>query len=301
MTLAAGLGATVLLCGGNAEPGAVYRNPPPLETLRWLPDAQPDARVRYAADSPVQFGDLRLPQSAPPQGGYPVAIFIHGGGWTVDWTKDYSSRFVEGLTRAGIATWDLEFRRMGNRGGGYPGTFSDVATGADHLRVLAESHPLALERVVAVGHSSGGHLALWLAGRKNLPVSSPLRAADPLPLAGVVSLAGVNDLERSLELGDRTDVLDLLGAESRQAAAARFAEANPGRLLPFGMPQALIVGTRDEAWRIAMTRAYAADARAAGDVVELILPEGADHFDVIDPEGPALALVADTVRALVDR
>lgn len=276
-----------------------FRNPSPLETALWLPDTQPDARIRYSSDSAVQFGDLRLPDSDAPPAGYPLAIFIHGGGWTTDWTKDYSSRFVEALTQEGIATWDLEFRRMGNIGGGYPGTFLDVAAGADHLKKLAETYHLDLDRVVAVGHSSGGHLALWLAGRKNLPASSQLHVATPLPLVGVISLAGVNDLERSLELGNRTDVLELLGVDSRQAAEPRFSETNPGRLLPFGIPQALIVGTHDAEWRIAMTREYAAAAQAAGDVVELDLTEGADHFDVIDPEGPAVALVAGVIKKLV--
>ncbi|MEJ8566460.1 alpha/beta hydrolase family protein [Elongatibacter sediminis] len=278
-----------------------YRHPPPLDTVLWLPDSQPDARVRYANDSAVQFGDLRLPETEAPAAGHPVVVFIHGGGWKVDWTKDYTNRFVEALTREGFATWDLEFRRMGNQGGAYPGTFLDVAAGTDHLRTLAETHPLNLEQVVVVGHSSGGHLALWVAGRGNLPESSPLYTPDPLPLAGVVSLAGVNDLERSLELGDRTDVLELLGVDSRAAAASRFAETNPARLLPFGIPQVLIVGTADGEWRIAMTREYAAAARTAGDAVELTLPEGADHFDVTDSEGPAVGIVTQAVDSILRR
>lgn len=279
----------------------MFRNPAPLDTTLWLPDRGPDARLRYGGESPLQFGDLRLPAAGAPPGGHPVVIFVHGGGWLSDWNKDYSSRFVEALTRAGFATWDIEFRRMGNTGGGYPGTFLDVAAGADHLRVLARSYPLDLDRVVAVGHSSGGHLALWLAGRKNLPAPSALHTNDPLPLAGVVSLAGVNDLERSLTLGDRADVLDLLGVASQDAAGARFGETNPARLLPFGIPQVLIVGTLDSDWRIAMTREYAAAARAAGDTVELQEPDGANHFDVVDAEGPAVRIVADAVRALVER
>ena len=297
--LITGMVTMISLAGGDVTAESAFRNPQPFDTVLWLPDTQPDARIRYAADSAVQFGDLRLPDAEPPPVGYPVAVFVHGGGWTAEWTKDYSNRFVEALTRAGLATWDLEFRRMGNHGGGYPGTFLDVASGADFLRQLAQSHPLDLDRVVAVGHSSGGHLALWLAGRKNLPASSPLYVADPLALAGVVSLAGVNDLERALELGDRTDVLALIGVASRQEAGPRFAETNPARLLPFGIPQALIIGTRDAEWRIAMTREFAAAARAAGDTVQLELLEGADHFDVIDPEGPAAEQVAHVSLSLV--
>ncbi len=289
------------LFAGEVNVGVSFRHPSPLDMALGLPDTPPDARIRYAAESPVQFGDLRLPDSDAPPSGHPVVIFIHGGGWTADWTKDYSGRFVEALTRAGFATWDLEFRRLGNDRGGYPGTFLDVAAGADHLKTLAEAYPVDLDQVIAVGHSSGGHLALWLAGRNNLPTSSQLHSADPLPLAGVVSLAGVNDLERSLALGDRTDVLELLGADSRQAAEPRFAETNPGHLLPLGIPQALVVGTQDAEWRITMTREFAAAAQTAGDPVELVLPEGADHFDVVDPEGPAVDLVAHLVEDLLRR
>jgi len=276
----------------------MFRNPSPLDTVEWLPKTQPGVRILYASESALQFGDLRLPAGAPPKSGFPVVIFVHGGAWLSDWNKNYSERFVESLAGKGFATWDLEFRRMGNSGGGYPGTFLDIAAGTDHLRILAKSYPLDLGRVVAVGHSSGGHLALWLAGRKNVPTASSLYTINPLPLAGVVSLAGVNDLERSLELGNRKDVLDLLDIESQQAAGNHFAETNPRRLLPFGIPQALIVGTLDAEWRIAMTREYAEAARATGDSVELTIPEGANHFDVVDPEGPAVAMVAEVIRRM---
>ena len=297
--LVMGLIPLASLSADDATAAMNFRNATPLDMALWRPDALPDARVRYAEESPVQFGDLRLPAGEPPRDGHPVVVFVHGGGWLADWTKDYSERFVEALTKAGFATWDLEFRRMGNQGGGYPGTFLDVAAGTDHLRTLAERYPLDLSRVVAVGHSSGGHLALWLAGRRNLPVTSPLHAGHPLPLAGVVSLAGVNDLARSLALGNRTDTLKLSGVESRGDAEARFAETDPARLLPFGIPQALIVGSLDAEWRIAMTRAYAADVRAAGDNVTVEVPEGANHFDVVDAESPALEIALAAIRAMI--
>jgi len=295
-TLAASLISALMLTPAGAQ--EKYRNPSSQETVLWLPEKQPDARIRYASDNAVQFGDLRLPDGEAPESGFPVAIFIHGGQWTADWTKDYSNSFVEDLTAAGIATWDIEFRRMGNQGGGYPGTFLDVAIGADHLRELAEKYPLDLKRVVAVGHSSGGHLALWLAARKNLPETSELYVPNPLPLSGVVSLAGVNDLKRSLELGGRDDVLKLVGVATRQEADPRFAETDPARLLPLGVPQALIVGTSDNEWRVAMTREYADAARDAGDSVELTILDGANHFDVVDPEGPAFPVIKEAVLSL---
>jgi acetyl esterase/lipase len=151
--------------------------------------------------------------------------------------------------------------------------------------------------VVVVGHSSGGHLALWLAGRRNLLAGSPLRGSDPLPLADVVSLAGVNDLEGALSLGDRRDVLDLIGAETAPSST-RFATTSPRRLLPLRAPQVLVIGSKEETWRIEMTRAYAAAASEAGDKVELLILGGANHADVVDSHGPAPAMIARILRSL---
>jgi acetyl esterase/lipase len=293
--------ALVLLAGCAAAvseaAGALFRNPSAAEATTWLPAAGPDRRIRYAGTSPVQYGDLRLPRRGPPAAGHPVAVVIHGGAWHADWTSDYTAPLAEALAGAGIASWNIEFRRLGNHGGGYPGTFSDVAAATDFLRTLAATYPLDLSRVVVVGHSSGGHLGLWLAARRKLPEASGIRGRDPLPLAGVVSLAGVNDLDDALALGGRSDVLDLVGAAAA-APGTRLATTSPGRLLPLGVPQVLIVGTRDDPWRIAMTRRYAAAASEAGDRVDLRVLEGANHADVVDPSGPAPALIARAVQSL---
>lgn len=275
------------------------RHPAPYVLAASLPQKLPDARIRYGEDSPVQFADLRLPGSKPPTDGFPVVIFVHGGGWLADWTKDYAAPFVEALTDTGFATWDLEFRRMGNRNGGYPGTFHDVGAATDHLRDVARSYPLDLGRTVAIGHSTGGHLALWLAGRHRLRADSPLFNADPLPLKGVISLGGVNDLEHSLKHGGRTDILDLHGVTSIAAAAPLFVDTSPACLIPFGIPQVLVLGTLEEDWRRDMTRVYAEHARQLGDRLRLLEPHGLDHFDIVDPLGPALDLVAREAWALV--
>ncbi len=249
-----------------------------------LPSSLPDARIRYGNASPVQFADLRLPPGAPPSSGFPVVIFIHGGGWLADWTKDYSSPFVEALTAKGVATWDIEFRRMGNSGGGYPNMFHDVALAADHLRHIADTDPLDLSRLIATGHSTGGHLALWLAGRRNLSPASSLYTADPIPLQGVISIGGVNDLEYALAMGNRTDIVTMLGVDTKAEAASFFGEASPGCLLPFNIPQTLVIGKLEETWRIEMTLAYARAAIAAGDKIRVVEPDNANHFDVIDPQ-----------------
>ncbi|WCT79157.1 alpha/beta hydrolase [Novosphingobium humi] len=276
----------------------IARHPHPYALAASLPKTLPDARIRYGEDSPVQFADLRIPKGHTPAGGFPVIIFIHGGGWLADWTKDYSAPFVEALTSAGFATWDVEFRRMGNCKGGYPSTFQDVARAADHARALAPSFPLDLDRVIAIGHSSGGHLALWLAGRGGLSSESPLYAADPIRLKGVISIAGVNDLDYALEHGTRADILQLLDT-IREQADPLMAQTSPARLLPMDVPQTLIVGTAEDRWRRDMTHHYAQAALRAGDAVQLLEPEGLDHFDVVDPAGPAFELVVAAAKAMV--
>ena len=283
------------------EPALTYRfaDIDYMETVGWRPQRLPEARLVYGETNPLQFADLRLPSSPPPAGGYPVIVFIHGGSWTARWSKDHTEPFAEALTEQGFATWDLEYRRIGNRNGGYPGTFEDIADGTDYLRTVAETYPLNLDQVIASGHSSGGHLALWLGGRHRLPESSPLYRAEPLALAGVISIAGVNDLELSLQLGDRTDVLTLVGAESPEAAAARFIETNPARLRPLGIPQTLMIGDRDSEWRIDMTKRDADNAVAAGDTTRHVIVPDANHMDVIDPRSGFAAGVAFEARKIL--
>ncbi len=272
-----------------------------METVGWRPERMADARIVYGERNPLQFADLRLPSSPPPPGGYPVIVFIHGGAWLAEWSKDHTEPFAEALTAHGFAIWDLEFRRIGNRGGAYPGTFEDIADGTDYLRTVAETYPLNLDQVIASGHSSGGHLALWLGGRHRLPESSPLYRADPLPLAGIVSIAGVNDLEVSLQLGNRTDVLTLVGVDSLESAAARFAETNPARLRPFGIPQVLMIGDRDSEWRLDMTKRDADHASASGDATKHVIVPGANHMDVIDPRSGFARGVALEAKEILQR
>jgi acetyl esterase/lipase len=272
-----------------------------MDTVAWKANSAPDGRFVYGQESALQYADLRLPPGAAPQGGYPVIVFIHGGSWRSEWSKNHTEAFVEALAAQGFATWDLEFRRLGHRGGGYPGTFEDVADGADHLRALAESFALDLDRVIAIGHSSGGHLALWLAGRHRLPKSSPLYRDDPLALRGVISRAGVNDLELAFTLGERTDVLTLLGVDSLEAGSQRLDETNPARLLSLGVPQTLMIGDKDSPWRLDMTQRYARQARKAGDRTTTFVVGGANHMDLVDARSGFAVRVGGEARKLLQR
>jgi acetyl esterase/lipase len=286
-----------LACASTAT-AEFYINPSAVETVEWLPSRQSDYRLLYGTNS-NQFGDLRIPKGPVPAGGYPVLVFLHGGGWSSDWNLGYTEQLVEALNNEGIATWSLEFRRLGNGGGGYPGTFMDAAAGTDFLRRIARRYHLDLDRVIVGGHSSGGHLALWIAGRKNLPASSPLYSANPLEVKGVVSLASVVDLEGALTIGNRTDVLQLLNVTTAAAAEPLFPHTNPMRLLPYGVPTYLMVGTRDNGWRQTITQNFAVAAASLGDTVELVIPDGANHFDVVDAYGPAYPMIAGAVKSML--
>jgi acetyl esterase/lipase len=274
-----------------------FLNPTALDTIDWLPKAPADYRIKYI-DNSLTYGDLRLPKIANPTG-HPVVVFVHGGGWTENWSLDYPAPLVEALTGAGVATWNIEFRRIGNTGGAYPGTFLDVAKATDFLRQLAPVYHLDLNRVVISGHSSGGHLALWLGSRGSIPPSSPLYIANPLIPVGVVSLAGIPDLQGALEQGGRTDVLTLLGGVTPAEAMALYPTTSPYHMLPTGVPTSHIVGTLDNPWRQDITFAYKARAESLGDNARVFNPVGANHFDVVDPCGPAWPTIVSEVLLML--
>lgn len=252
-----------------------------------------DQRVAYGQNE-FQFGDLRLPKG---EGRRPVAIIIHGGCWLSEYGLSYMGHLSGALAEAGVATWSVEYRRVGNQGGGWPGTFEDVARAADHLRTIAKTYPLDIDQVVAVGHSAGGHLALWLAARKLLPKDSPVYSPDPLPLRGVVSLAGITDLRRSGTACD-ANVTQLMGGSSKDKAAI-YSQASPIELLPLGIPSAIVQGSIDSIIPLAMAEDYADAAKKKGDSAKLVVIEKAGHFEVVDPKSFAWEAVRDEVLALL--
>ncbi len=252
-----------------------------------------DHRLFYGANE-LQFGELRLPKGAGP---HPVAIVIHGGCWMSEYGLSYMSHLSAALAEAGVATWNIEYRRVGDKGGGWPGTFEDVARAADHLRTIAKTYSLDLNRVIAVGHSAGGHLALWLAARKRLPKDSPVYRADPLPLRGVVSLAGVTDLRRAGTACDE-NVPQLMGGSPKERATI-YDQASPIDLLPLGVPSAIAQGASDSIIPLAMAQDYADAAKKKGDDAKLVVIEKAGHFEIVDPKSFAWNAVRNEVLALL--
>ena len=264
------------------------------EDIKRLPVPGGGQRFSYGSD-PFQFGELRLPEGRGP---HPVVIVIHGGCWYSEYDLNQLGNFNGRLTELGVATWSLEYRRIGNPGGGWPGTFADVAQGADHLRVLARTFPLDLNRVIVIGHSAGGHLALWLAARHRLPAASALYSKEPLKVRGVVSLAGITDLRR-FRPNCRDAVTKLLGG-SPEEVAERYEQTSPIELLPLGVKQRLILGAVDGIVPAELGNSYQTAARKKGDRVDLTLVAGAGHFDLIASQSFAWPAVVEAIRSLLE-
>jgi acetyl esterase/lipase len=253
-----------------------------------------DRQIPYGAD-PLQFADLRRPAGSGP---HLAAITIHGGFWRNRYDLTYLGHLCEALAARGIATWNLEYRRMGDPGGGWPGTFHDIAMGARYLFDHAEELGVDAQRVIVLGHSAGGHLASWLASMERAPVESPIRA-EPLPLRGAVPIAGVLDLERCHQLGLSDDAVGNFLGGSPATVPERYAAASPVRLVPSPVAHLLIHGTWDENVPIELSEGYQAAATRAGGTSALMALPRADHFDVIDPESKAWPSIEQAIVRLV--
>lgn len=257
-----------------------------------LPQPAPDAIVRYG-DQPRQFGELRLPRGNGP---FSVAVVIHGGCWLSEYDHGYMATFAEAVTNLGLATWTIGYRRVGELGGGWPNTFLDAAAAVDFLPVLATRYPLDVDRVVAVGHSAGGHLALWLAGRSGLDEKSPLFRPDPHPIDGVLALAAAADLEYLSEEQTCGNAATLLMEGTPAKRPTRYAEGSPMHLLPLGVPQILLNGELDETWSAPADR-YFEVASKRGDPIERRVMSDAGHFELVVPDSPNWLVVRE---ALID-
>jgi acetyl esterase/lipase len=268
-----------------------------MTTTRDYLDVVPAAglRIRYGAD-PNQFGELRLPAGPGP---HPIVMVVHGGWWLAGYGLTYAGHMGEALTADGFATWNIEYRRIGQPGGGYPGTFEDVTAALCALRALAPEYHLDLGRIIVTGHSAGGHIAAWLASKH---AHRSLDAFGDAPAsAGAVPVAGVLDLERTsalaLERDGEVPVHQLLGGTAADVPAA-YALASPTRLLPTGIPVIAVHGDADDAVPLELSQRYVERAQAAGDPARLIVLPDVDHFEIFDPGAPAGAVVRDAIRQL---
>jgi acetyl esterase/lipase len=270
------------------------------QDLAALPSRAPDRRIAYGGDS-SQYGELRVPTGRGP---HPVVVLIHGGCFKAAYaTNKYFGAMSDTLKAGGVATWNVEYRRLGQPGGGWPGTYLDVGKAVDQLRALAPEYHLDLNRVVIVGHSAGGHLAMWAAARARVPAASPLHATDPLKVRGVVDLAGPLDMTANIagyEALCRDTVITALLGGTPAAVPERYAQASPIKLLPLGMPQVIVVGVYEDFVPLPFARAYTEAATQAGDSVRLIVIPDAGHFEIASPRTPAWPPIESAIRALLD-
>ena len=249
-----------------------------------MPLPAPGERIVYGK-APQQFGELRVPTGDGP---FPVMVLIHGGCWQNAFDYVYMTRLAAWFTEHGLATWTIEYRRLGDDGGGWPGTFLDVADATDALRSIAAKSKLDLDRVYAAGHSAGGQLALWLASRGKLPESSELYRKEPVAIRGVIGLAAITNLAK-YRIGPpnscHSSVEPLLGG-APDKVASRYAETSPSQRLPLGIPQIFIQGEKDPIVEAASVREYIDSAKKANDHAIILPLEGAGHFEscVLLPE-----------------
>jgi acetyl esterase/lipase len=242
----------------------------------------------YGPD-PSQFGDLHLPAQRRRPG---TVVLIHGGFWGARFGADHLDRVAGDLAGRGWVTWNIEYRRLG-AGGGYPATLQDAAAAIDHLTTLAD---IDAGRVVAVGHSAGGHLAAWAAGRTKLAPGAP-GAGPVIDIAGVISLAGVLDLRAAARdrIGNGAAV-DLVGGDPRQFPE-RYAVADPLAQVPIEAAVRCIHAQADDRVPYAQSVAYVTAARAAGQDAQLLEVSG-DHFSVADPSSPQWPTVIAALEEL---
>ena len=246
--------------------------------------------------SPLQYGVLRIP--AGTAGKIPVVVLIHGGGWEAGYTLEGLTPHAEDLLAAGVATWNVEYRAVGDVGGGWPGTFDDVAAAVDALAgpvQEAADNRLDLDRVQVVGHSAGGHLAAWLAGRPQMPAGSPGHG-PVVAVTAVVALAAVLDLEYFADHTATPNVPNLMGG-SPTDVPSRYELGSPIRKLPVGIPVTCIHGDADETVPVTQSRRYVSAALEAGDPATLHELAGVDHNAVVDVNGQGWSLTRTAVLA----
>ncbi len=252
------------------------------EDILSQPQPPPDQRVPYGADR-NQFLEVRLPHAKAP---HAVLLNIHGGYWRAEYDLAHAGHLCQALREAGVATFNTEYRRVGNAGGGWPGTFEDIRSAYRFVQQEHARFQLDLDRLVVMGHSAGGQLALCL-------------AAHETSVRKVISLAGVVDLKKGYALHLSHDaVAEFLGGKP-DAVPEHYREADPMELSIAHAGQWLLHGTEDGVVPPEFSRDYFAQKKKAGESVELLQIPRAGHFELIDPASQAFRQVTSTVLTAV--
>lgn len=269
----------------------------------------PTATLQYGRDK-LQFGQLWLPatsegsvlqqgDSAPAL--FPTVIFIHGGCWLSDYDIAHTQAFSKALSEQGYAVWSIEYRRVGDSGGGWPGTFQDVANGVDYVHGLARRYPLDLSRAAIVGHSSGGHLALWAASRRGFSTDSIFYAENPLAIKVVVSLAGIADIVTFAEQGGSCGrVLQTLFSGSPTEVPQRYQLGTPLDISALGVQLVMLQGEADTIVPDSQARSYlkslSLPVKAQGSDPVLQRIQDAGHFDWLFPGSRAWGQLLEVLQ-----
>ncbi|MEG3088635.1 alpha/beta hydrolase [Sphingomonas sp. PB4P5] len=278
--------------------------PPKLLTwddLTSRPKPAPDATIAYGPDH-LQKVDLWLPAAPRAKGKrYPTVLMVHGGCWTTSIADRSLMNWVaDDLRKSGYAVWNIDYRGVDRTGGGYPGTFQDTGEAADALRDHAREYGLDTKHIVAIGHSAGGHLALWLAARAKLPQDSPLHTAHPLKIAHVISLGGLPDLEATAASPDNgcgTEVVSKLLGKATESRPDIYRDTSVPRLLPLRVAQDLVNGREDRIIPMRLATGYEAQARKAGDKIALHIVPNTGHVELVTPDTAAWAKTKELLAA----
>ncbi|KFC71414.1 alpha/beta hydrolase [Massilia sp. LC238] len=280
--------------------GASAATPMKLADYLALNGPAPSARIPYG-EAPSQYAELFLP---PGSGPFPVAVLVHGGCWTSKFGGITQLRNMAGaLAARGIAVWNVEYRRTDEAGGGYPGTYLDMHAALETLEKQAGRYPLDLQRLVAVGHSAGGQLVQWMAGRSRIPAGSPLHRAPILKVPAVVSLGGLADLRSEAALIKSScgrDTVELAGSPGPGRPDV-FVDTNAAELMPNGSRTWLVTGELDTISPPRVAHDYAARARKAGDAAEVVILPGASHYDEVAASSHAWPQVLGVIEQALGR
>jgi acetyl esterase/lipase len=283
----------------NQRPGRSYLSA--AEYLRSVQAVVADERIAYD-DGQSQWIDVYKPQGRGP---FPAVVLIHGGCWNHRISAECLSPNAAQLARAGAAVFNVEYRRIGEPQGGYPGMYLDLSRAMEALGANADAFDIDPKRIVVVGHSAGAHLALWVGSRARIPTYSPLFVADALRVRSVVAIAGPGDLRRQtghlgltcagMATGDQ-----VTGLPSTQRPDP-FIDVSPRELLPTGTRTVSITGVYDDNWPPYVSAAWCRAALAAGDQAPQKLLPDSGHFEVIDTRCKAWLTVRDVILSETSR